>query len=193
MTRAHPMAIAAGSAAVIVLAGCGQVGQSSKTLEKALDAYVAGDRAALTATAEAVAAEKEAATAQAGWDTNCTGDAVAARRLVMTDAFVHGLNQTTVMSMPELARLGNLQALVEGRGKVDFGDLPPEPDCGQRNQIGAVQDVAEKLLMVKMVAERGKAWRAQLEAKYGAQFNPRMKEANRLLGRHGYGSGDSRW
>jgi hypothetical protein len=182
---------ALGLSAVVLLSGCEGVGKPSKTLEAALDAYVAGDRAALSSVAETVEAEKAAAVALPEWDTSCAAEAVAARRTLLTAAFVDSLDQQTVMSMPELARLANLEAVAQGQGKLDLDDVPPSPDCGKRNQIGVVRDAAEKLLMIKTVAGRGKAWREAMQTKYGAEFEPRMKEAVHLLRRHGYRTNES--
>ncbi len=190
MTSRVPIAL--GAVFTLLLASCG-VGGGSKTLESAIDAYVVGDRTALSVLAETVDAEKAAALALPEWDTACSAEAVAARRTLITAAVVDGLDQQTVMSMSELARLANLEAVSRGRGKMGLEDLPRAPDCSKRNSIGTVQDAAEKVMLLKTVATRGKSWRAQLQTKYGAEFEPRMKEAARLLHRHGYDTAESSW
>ncbi len=193
MTRRAPPWIAA-AAMLLVLSACsGQMGGPAATLEKVIDAYVAGDREAMAAIANVVETAEEAAKALPEWDTSCSAEAVNARQAILTAALVEGLDQSTIMSMSELARLGNLEAVAKGRGKMTI-DLPPEPDCDKRNQIGAVQNVVGRVLLLRTLTRRTEAWRGELQAKYGAEYKLRRKEADRLLNRHGYSSGDgSSW
>lgn len=180
-------------AALTLLAGCSDmVGKPAATFDKVLDAYVAGDRDAMSAATEVVEAEAQAAKALPEWDTACTAEAVAARRAIITALVVEGLDQSPVMSMTDLARLGNLEAVARGRGKSTTR-YPPEPRCEKRNQLGTAQDLAERFLLIKALKTRMVSWRGQLQAKYGSEYPLRRKEADLLLRRHGYATvGSSR-
>lgn len=161
-------------------------GVAAARLTPAIDAWIAGDVTALSSEIRAIKAESLAARSTPDWETACTEEAMAARTANLTAILAEGLNEPTVMAMPDLARMDYLDVLGQGRawGRHDI-QLPLEPKCAAVDAVAQQHAAAEWRLLLAEMPRRRAIWYTELKARYGTEYGPRLKLATDLLRRNG--------
>ena len=185
LSRALALALA-----LTTLAACSPPGGKDAQpmlLDQAIEAYVAGDAAKLHTVGAEARVQKKAALALPDIATACTLEAASARRAVIAASLIEGLDQPKLMSMTDAARYVNFVSVAEGRGmSSETGDLNIE--CADHKML-AIGDASARMMMLKRMIVREEAWRRELQAQYGAELNPRLYEAGKLLERNGLEAG----
>ena len=124
-------------------------GVAAARLTPVIDAWIAGDAAALSSAIQAIKAESVAARSTPNWDTACTLEASAARTANLTAILAEGLKEPTVLAMSDIARMDYLDMLGQGkawgRHEIQLPDLPPKKWTGLgRSALGfSWADVAQ--------------------------------------------------
>ncbi len=186
-----------------LLAGCSGGGAPSAPafgdgvavakLDPVIDAWIAGDAAGLTAALQTVRAYSLAARSAPDWETACTESAMAARTANLTAILAEGLNEPTVLAMPEMARMDFLDVLGQGKAwgraweRNDLG-MPLEPDCAAVDRKAQKHVAAEWRLLLAEMPRRRNIWYTELQAKYGNEYSARLVLAAGLLRRNGFPS-----
>ena len=175
--------------ALTALAACSPSGKGARPalLDQAIEAYVAGDAATLRTVGGEARTQKKAALALPDIGSACTMEAASARRAVIAASLIEGLDQPKLMSMTDTARYVNFVNVAEGRG-VSSGAVELGPEC-QDHRMLAIGDAGARMMMLKMMITREEAWRRELQAQYGAELQPRLNEAGKLLERNGVDAG----
>lgn len=175
--------------ALFLLAGCQRSAGDGgpPLLRAALDAYIAGDAVALAAVEKKAKIQGDLAAATPDLATACTLKAASARRALIAAALIKGLDRPRLMAMSETARYVNFVNVASGRGVG--GEVVTPPDCGKDHQLVAISDSTALMAMLKMIMTREAAWRQDLQARYGDQWQPRLREAGRLLEQNGIDAG----
>lgn len=155
-------------------------------LDPVIDAWIAGDPAALATALQTVRADNLAARSTPDWETACTEPAMAARAANLTAILAEGLNEPTVMSMPDMARMDYLDVLGQGKawGRHDI-QMPIEPDCAAVDRKAQKHVAAEWRLLLAEMPRRRAIWYTELKAKYGTEYGARLTLAADLLRRNG--------
>lgn len=161
-------------------------GVAAAKLDPVIDAWIAGDAPALTAALQAVRADSLAARSTPDWDTACTEPAMAARTANLTAILAEGLNEPTVLAMPEMARMDFLDVLGQGKswGRHEI-QMPIEPDCAAVDRTAQKHVAAEWRLLLAEMPRRRNIWYTELKAKYGTEYGARLLLAADLLRRNG--------
>lgn len=161
-------------------------GLAAAKLDPVIDAWIAGDSAALTAALQTVRADSLAARSAPDWETACTEPAMAARAANLTAILAEGLNEPTVLAMPDLARMDFLDVHGQGRawGRHDI-QMPIEPDCAAVDRTAHKHVAAEWRLLLAEMPTRRAVWYTELKAKYGTEYGSRLVLAADLLRRNG--------
>lgn len=170
--------------AALGLASCGGAPVSGDTAAfvSGITAFRSGDRAALDT---AVATLK---TEPASEPAPCSAEAFAAQRRSALRQVLEPLSSSPLQSMSEEARFVYLAGAV-GRGVDDA--FSPAQECEGQENVGllAMQDNAERTVMITTIFNETKAWRESLVARYGEQLNSRLKSASHTLTANGYDVG----
>jgi hypothetical protein len=161
-------------------------GLAAAKLDPVIDAWIAGDATALSTAIQTVKTDSLAARSTPDWDTACTEEAMSARAANLTAILAEGLNEPTVLAMPDLARMDFLDVLGQGKawGRHDI-QMPFEPDCAAVDRTAQKHVAAEWRLLLAEMPRRRAVWYAELKAKYGAEYGARLLLAADLLRRNG--------
>lgn len=161
-------------------------GVAAARLTPAIDAWIAGDAAALSTAIQTIKAESIAARSTPNWDTACTGEATAARTANLTAILAQGLNEPTVLAMSDIARMDYLDMLGQGKawGRHEI-QLPIEPDCTAVDPLVQQNSAAEWRLLLAEMTRRRAIWYTELKARYGREYGARHLLAADLLRRNG--------
>lgn len=161
-------------------------GLAAAKLDPVIDAWIAGDAAGLAAALQTVRADSLAARSAPDWETACTEAAMAARAANLTAILAEGLNEPTVLAMPDLARMDFLDVLGQGKawGRHDI-QMPIEPDCAAVDRTAQKHVAAEWRLLLAEMPRRRAIWYSELKAKYGTEYGQRLLLAADLLRRNG--------
>ncbi len=176
---------------------CGaQASGPPSPLVDAVGAYKAGSWEEMAAAREQANAALDDILAATPADNPCSGDILRVGLRAMEAAGMEALDARSVMSMSEEARFVFVANQI-GRGPRAEPDprLRVFDNCTRQdfNRV-AVRDIAGARAARDAVAASTRAltaWRDELKAEHGDEFEPRMRAASRTLRQNGYG--EMRW
>ena len=176
-------------ATAVILTGCDLAPRPPLTdapaMLAAYDAFKAGNEVAVSQAYEAVAARMPTDPTVM---TRCDADGHAARRLAWMKMRLDFLDSPTAVSLGETARFVHLEGLLFGHEAQKRDSWararPVEIDCRGSPQAGnAIRDLdARETRAMEQDARRFmSAWRKELHAALGADYQPQMHRAARAL------------